>query len=71
MQSRLNLVPFQEICYYVHTMNFKAVKTCLLFACYTCRIFQFEDFKRTKKRVLEEEETDGAMVKKSAVLVII
>ncbi|XP_074621651.1 pre-rRNA-processing protein TSR1 homolog [Acropora palmata] len=25
------------------------------------RIFQFEDFKRTKKRVLEEEETDGAM----------
>ena len=52
-------------------MNFKAVKTCLLFACYTCRIFQFEDFKRTKKRVLEEEETDGAMVKKSAVLVII
>ena len=55
----------------IYTMNFKAVKTRLLFACYTCRIFQFEDFKRTKKRVLEEEEIDGAMVKKSAVLVII
>ena len=48
----------------LRTMNFKAVKTCLLFARYTCRIFQFEDFKRTKKRVLEEEEIDGAMVKK-------
>lgn len=27
------------------------------------RIFQFENFKRTKKRVLEEDDVDGALVR--------
>ena len=27
-----------------------------------CRIFQFEDFKRTKKRILEEDDVDCALV---------
>ncbi len=30
---------------------------------YVCRIFQFENFKRTKKRVLEEDDVDGALVR--------
>lgn len=30
---------------------------------YVCRIFQFENFKRTKKRVLEEDDIDGALVR--------
>lgn len=30
---------------------------------YVCRIFQFENFKRTKKRALEEDDVDGALVR--------
>lgn len=30
---------------------------------YVCRIFQFENFKRTKKRALEEHDVDGALVR--------
>ena len=33
------------------------------FHVHICRIFQFQNFKRTKKRVLEEDEVDGALVR--------
>lgn len=33
------------------------------FYVHICRIFQFQNFKRTKKRVLEEDEVDGALVR--------
>lgn len=33
----------------------------MVFYLYVCRIFQFENFKRTKKRVLEEDDVDGAL----------
>ena len=33
------------------------------FHLHICRIFQFQNFKRTKKRVLEEDEVDGALVR--------
>ena len=36
---------------------------------YVHRIFQFENFKRTKKRVMEEDEVDGAQVYNTLVTV--